>query len=135
MIRKPWDDDARRDTLRDTVRTSKRVLVVEDHEDIGELLRTLIETEGHSCRVVGTLRSALRHLKSGSFDLVFVDLDLPEGDGQVVARHAAGEAPGTEVILLSAALAPSSKAAYRRLGIRKCILKPFRGKTILKALR
>lgn len=108
----------------------KRILVVEDHEDSLEFLLTLLESAGHTAEAAGTAGEAIRKLGRSTFDLVILDLVLPDADGLTVAERASG----TPVVIVSAYLDRCSDEAYRRLRIQKKIAKPYRVKDILEAI-
>jgi CheY-like chemotaxis protein len=58
-----------------------RVLVVDDEENVRDVLREMLETEGYHVQLVGTGRAALERMSQHPFDCVFVDLRMPEMDG------------------------------------------------------
>jgi len=64
------------------------ILVVEDEAHIAEGLRFNLETEGHTVVVACDGRLALEALRERRFDLVILDLMLPETSGLEVARRA-----------------------------------------------
>ena len=60
---------------------SLRVLVAEDNAVNQKLVTRLLEKRGHSVRVVANGREALESLERGTFDLVLMDVQMPEMDG------------------------------------------------------
>lgn len=58
-----------------------RILVVEDDAGIASGLRSNLQQRGYAVDVCGTLDSAWAALRSEVFDLVLLDLGLPDGDG------------------------------------------------------
>ena len=58
-----------------------RILVVEDDAGIATGLRTNLQQRGYAVDVCGTLDAAWAALRSEVFDLVLLDLGLPDGDG------------------------------------------------------
>ena len=58
-----------------------RILVVEDDAGIATGLRTNLQQRGYAVDVCGTLDCAWAALRSEVFDLVLLDLGLPDGDG------------------------------------------------------
>ncbi len=62
-----------------------RVLIVEDHEPTRNLLRMIFRRQGWSTVVAGTLAEGLECLaREPRPDCVLLDLDLPDGQGEVV---------------------------------------------------
>lgn len=79
----------------------KRVLVVEDQKENLDFLKALIESAGHECRGVTSVEDAVRQLSSERFDLVLLDLILPDAEGIEVARHILEKQLNTPVIAIS----------------------------------
>jgi CheY-like chemotaxis protein len=113
----------------------RRVLVVEDQEESMNYLLALIEAAGHSCSVAGSVADAIRKLDSEPFDLVLLDLVLPDADGIDVARHVLERHLRIPVIAVSGYLDRWADASYARAGIRRHLSKPVRVKDILDAIR
>ena len=64
------------------------VLIADDSEDFAEMLKLLLETQGANCSVAHTGAAALDAMRSRNFDLVVLDVGLPDIDGLEVARRA-----------------------------------------------
>ncbi len=62
----------------------KRVLIVDDQEDILASIRMLVENEGYEAKTVNNGKKALSALKQESFDLVLLDMLMPEMSGREV---------------------------------------------------
>jgi CheY-like chemotaxis protein/HPt (histidine-containing phosphotransfer) domain-containing protein len=65
---------------------SLRVLVAEDNEFNAQLLEQLLERRGDRARLASNGREALRMVKEGGFDLLLLDIHMPELDGFQVAQ-------------------------------------------------
>ena len=74
---------------------AKRVLVVDDHVPTRALIRTILEaekTEQFEVFEAGTGTECLKSAdKQGPFDLVLLDVNLPDMDGYSVCREAGGD--------------------------------------------
>ena len=64
----------------------RRVLVVDDQEDIREMARLVLTAAGYDVVAVGSGREALRMAHETSFDLVLLDINMPEMDGWATLR-------------------------------------------------
>ncbi|HVR83982.1 MAG TPA: response regulator [Planctomycetota bacterium] len=113
----------------------KRILVVEDQSENIEFLRTLIESAGHHCEAVTSVGEAIGRLSSEPFDLVLLDLVLPDAEGIEVARHILERQLNTPVIAISGHLDRWSDDRVARAGIRRQLSKPYRVREILDAIR
>ena len=68
-----------------------RILVVEDDEMLGELILRNLERRGHDVRVAEDAHTALAHLRTDPFDLILLDICLPDETGWEVLRTAQKE--------------------------------------------
>ena len=63
----------------------QRILLVEDDEDVGEVLKIALVEEGYMVDFAATAAEAWRHLAAHRYALVLSDWRLPDGDGSVIA--------------------------------------------------
>lgn len=117
----------------DEVSEPLHVLVVEDTPDSLQFLKDLLETSGHRVTTAVTGDEAVRLALAGRFDLVLLDLVLPDRDGMSVARAIRGT--GVPVVAMSAYLDRWSDDEYRVAGFRARLRKPFKSAELLSALR
>jgi CheY-like chemotaxis protein len=89
----PSECEARADAL--------TVLVVDDERDVRETLADMVKALGHEVTAADGGGAALAALESGSFDLVFTDLSMPEMDGWEVAREVRRRSPRTRVVVVT----------------------------------
>ncbi|HYO63969.1 MAG TPA: sigma-54 dependent transcriptional regulator [Pyrinomonadaceae bacterium] len=79
-----------------------RILVVDDEASVRGALEIILGGQGWEVSAAATVREAEALLAAGAFDLVFVDLRLPDADGIGLLTRIKADAPETEVILMSA---------------------------------
>jgi CheY-like chemotaxis protein len=77
----------------------KKVLVVDDEEDVRDFLRIVLEASGYEVECVGDGVEALHGIDAWSPDLVLVDLMMPVMDGwEILSRRAGRGAPRLIVV-------------------------------------
>jgi CheY-like chemotaxis protein len=108
------------------------ILVVEDTRDSLDFLRTLLEGAGHRVTGAETGRRAIEEAGRRSFDLILLDLLLPDMDGLQVARALSGST--APIIAMSAYLDRWSDDDLRRVGLVQRLRKPFKSADLLAAL-
>ena len=114
-----------------------RILIVEDHPLIAELVETRLRLEGmQPVRCPGG-REAIDILGKDTFDLVVLDIMMPEVDGYEVLRHIRTESvsPELPVIFLSAKSSPADVEKGFALGANHYITKPFSGHDLVRKIR
>jgi len=90
-----------RDILREDKQGPPTVLVVDDDLGIQELFKTFLKKIGFSRVVVGTAKEAISNLQKQKFDLMFLDLKLPDAPGDQVYETAKQIDPGLNVVIIT----------------------------------
>ena len=99
----------------------KRILLIEDDEDVGALLAVALEGDGYEVDVATTAAESWARLAAQGYSLVIADWRLPDGDGSVIADGAADL--GAKTFIMSGYLPELPDS--RREGHR-CLPKPIR---------
>ena len=104
-----------------------RILMVEDNESNAYLARFLLERRGHEVVVAPTGGEGVTLARGSRFDLILLDLRLPDGDGCDFVRGLAptGEGAPTPVIAVSAHALAADRARAIEVGCRAFIEKPI----------
>jgi PAS domain S-box-containing protein len=118
--------------------TGLRVLVAEDNEFNAQLLEQLLVRRGHRVRLATNGREALARAEIGGFDLLFLDIHMPELDGfQVVQairereRAAGGHLP---VIALTARARKEDRESCLAAGMDDFLAKPIQAAYLWAAI-
>lgn len=102
-----------------------RILLVEDDLPLAEALTTLLHGAGYALDVTHDGLSAETLIGAERFDLVILDLNLPEKDGLAVLRSLRGRKNLVPILILTARGEPSEKVAGLDLGADDYMVKPF----------
>lgn len=102
-----------------------RVLLVEDDMVLGSAVADQVRADGHSVDHVTRLGDADAALKTSAFDLVLLDLMLPDGRGVPMLRDWRGAGNVTPVIILTALDQISDRIAGLDAGADDYLVKPF----------
>ncbi|HET6597853.1 MAG TPA: response regulator [Anaerolineales bacterium] len=117
---------------------SLKILVTDDDELSRRLMHVILTQEGHRVETAGNGIEALEAVKNNIFDIVFMDLHMPDMDGMEASRQIrAWEAGGTHtfIVALTASYLPEIGQALFDSGIDNYISKPFEVEQIQKLLK
>ncbi len=104
---------------------SHHILVADDDAAIRQLLKTLLEEAGYSVTEAHTGQEALEGLKSSSYDLVLLDMRMPEMTGMEVLKQQRDTVGDVPVILITGYGSPNLAIQASSLGAYSYITKPF----------
>lgn len=106
--------------------TSKpRVLIVEDEEHLRSVIKLNLEMEDYDVSAVNTGPRALEKLRSSRFDVVVLDVMLPEVDGFTVCKTIRLEGNQTPVLFLTAKNSSKDRIEGLKIGGDDYLAKPF----------
>lgn len=111
----------------------RKVLLIDDETEICYLLSKMLQRAGADCRVAHTLQDGSNALSQEDFDLVFLDIHLPDGLGYDLIPTIRGHQPRARVIAISAVDAERGRAVAQ--GADLFLPKPFDKDTIMASLR
>lgn len=118
---------------------SLRVLLADDSEDNVFLVQSYLRHSGCVIDIAENGAAAVEKFRSGQYDLVLMDLQMPVKDGYQATREIRGweraqHAKAVPVLALSAAALQSDIEKSREAGCTAYLTKPIRRKTLLEAM-
>ncbi len=118
--------------FKDSPYKSKSVLLVDDEEDLGWIMKEIFREAGHSLICATTAREGIEKFKnSRNLDMAIIDLRLGRESGLTFARKAKAINDKVKLVMISAFRTSDTKTRARRLGIRHFLDKPIRVETLL----
>jgi two-component system response regulator VicR len=102
-----------------------RILVVEDEEAIAEGLLLNLSRKGHTAELARDGAEALKIAAERRWDLILLDVRLPEVDGFEVCRRLREDGDLTPILMLTARDQPDDKVYGLKLGADDYLVKPF----------
>jgi two-component system phosphate regulon response regulator PhoB len=112
-----------------------KILVVEDEADLAKLVRNWLERDKHLVEVIDNGLEALTHLQIDKFDVIILDLMLPEMSGMEVCRRYRQGKGKTPILMLTAKNSVEDKEAGLDAGADDYLTKPFNMKELAARVR
>lgn len=113
----------------------ERILIVEDELTIATGLRDDLEFDGFSVEIAEDGATALDRILEGRFDLILLDLMLPEMDGLEVCRRARSKGIRAPIIMLTAKGHEVDRVVGLELGADDYVTKPFSRRELLARIK
>ena len=102
----------------------KRLLLVEDDRSLGATLCERLQRENYEVAWAETKQRALKKLGEGLWDLVILDIGLPDGSGFELARHIKGSS-SLPIMFMTALSTAEHRLEGFEIGAEEFIPKPF----------
>jgi CheY-like chemotaxis protein len=105
-----------------------KIIVIEDVADSANLAKKILTKHGHDALVASNGEEAIQYISANTFDLVLLDLGLPDVDGQTLLgvlrrNYGMGETP---IIVCTAWPPDSAKKMAESYGFDGYLSKPYR---------
>ncbi len=112
-----------------------RILMIEDDVRLAEMLRTYLREAGYTVALAEDGARGLRHLEQQTYDLVLLDLMLPDADGLDVCRSIRQTQRLLPVIMITARGETMDRVVGLELGADDYLSKPFEPRELLARIR
>jgi DNA-binding NtrC family response regulator len=112
-----------------------KILAIDDEKNIRHLIQSEFALEGFDVTTAGSGEEGLRRFDQDQFDMVFLDLKLPEMDGLETLRRLKQKSSSTEVIMITGHGEIASAVTSMKLGARDYVTKPFKLDELLTLAR
>jgi two-component system CheB/CheR fusion protein len=111
-----------------------RILLVEDHGDTAQMMKRLLEAEGHRVETAGDVATALAAAAERPFDLLISDLGLPDGSGMDLMRELRVQGVGLPAVALSGYGMEEDMRRSREAGFVEHLTKPVNVQRLLETV-
>ena len=114
-----------------------KVLLVDDNENITDLLSKFLKSKGFEHVVTNDSREGLEYIQGGKYDVVLLDISMPEFSGFDVIKKLESEKilKDQKIIILSASSFTSQiNDLLKKDGIHRCLKKPIQLNELLTAI-
>jgi DNA-binding response OmpR family regulator len=112
----------------------RRILVIDDNEDLADGLSELMELHKHEVDVVLTGGDGVRAAGRKSYDIIFVDIGLPDINGVECARMIKEGGSSAKIVLMTGYSAQDIPAQVNELDNTELLTKPIDPASILERI-
>ncbi|MCW5518246.1 response regulator transcription factor [Aureitalea sp. L0-47] len=102
-----------------------KVLVIEDNLELLQDIKSFLEEEGNICEIAPTYKSAMGKIGFFPYDILVVDITLPDGNGLDIIREVKKENIDIGIIIISAKNSVGDKIHGLEIGADDYLTKPF----------
>jgi len=102
-----------------------KVLVVENDVYLAESVRGLLKEWGHEARLCARAKDAVRFFRTGEYDLVLMEVRLPDMKGEELIAKLKGLSPDTRIVTMTASNSREQEIRIREQGILYYMVKPL----------
>ncbi len=111
------------------------ILIAEDDLPVAKFLLAGLETEHFNVRLVASGKDVLGTLDNGSFDLLILDLNLPDVSGLEVLRQVRSKSPHLPILILTGNARVEDRVSGLESGADDYVTKPFAFSELLARVR
>lgn len=111
------------------------ILIVEDDENLRIALRDNLEEEGYAVADAASAAAAAEAIRRSPFDLVVLDIMLPDGDGYTLCRQLRAGGHRSPILMLTARALEDDLVAGLDAGADDYLVKPYRLRELLARVR
>ncbi len=111
------------------------ILVIDDEAEIRESLEQLLQFEGYKAECAATGEEGLRRIENGLFDLVLLDINLPDHNGLDLLRTLKRDSPELGVIMITAYASTQMAFQASKQGADSYVTKPWDNDKLLLEIR
>ncbi len=112
-----------------------KILVVEDDRSMNYLLRMALKEEGYDVNGVFSLREAYEEIATQVYDVILLDLKLPDGNGMELINELSDSVVDTRIIVITAHGTINTAVEAVKKGAYNFITKPFEMEKLLIEIR
>ncbi len=112
-----------------------RILIADDEQKILELMKDILESQGHQVVAVSDGETALRWAQSDRFDVALIDVMMPRMDGYHVAASMRAFENPPKIIIVTARDFHGDREAVQASGADAFLHKPFSAKDLMDVVK
>lgn len=110
------------------------VLVIDDESVICDACQMVLSEKGHMVVLKNDGRSGLDAIRQGTYDIVLLDMKLPDMDGMEILKVVQEEKPGLNIIVMTGYSSISNAVQAMKKGASDYLAKPFTDDELIETI-
>ncbi len=111
------------------------ILIVDDDHNLSCILMNILDYEGYSCNIANDGKSALTQIDRDNYDLLLLDLKLPDVSGMEILKRNMRKNPHSQVVMISGQGTIHTAVEATRLGAYDFLEKPLDSERVLMTIK
>lgn len=111
------------------------VLVIDDESVICDACQMVLSEEGHMVALKMDGKSGLDAIRQGAYDIVLLDMKLPDMDGMEIIKALQEEKPGLNIIVMTGYSSISNAVQAIKEGASDYLAKPFTDDELIETIK
>lgn len=112
----------------------KKILIVDDDQVVLASCKRILDSEGYAVSLTSNVKDALQMLQKKNFDIILVDVIMPEYDGIYLIGNVRENLPHLPILVMSGYPTPETISSGMRMGATHFIAKPFTPDELITAV-
>jgi len=112
----------------------KKILIVDDDQVVLASCKRILDSEGYAVSLTSNVKEALQMLQKKNFDIILVDVIMPEYDGIYLIGNVRENLPHLPILVMSGYPTPETISSGMRMGATHFIAKPFTPDELITAV-
>jgi len=111
-----------------------RIFIIDDESVICDACELVLSEEGHTVFCCATGKAGLQAIQQGTYDVILLDMKLPDIDGMEVLRAVCKHKPSPCIIVMTGYATMSNAVQTMKLGAVDFLSKPFTDDELISAI-
>jgi len=134
IVHKPFDIDRVIAIIEELLRTKTRILVVDNQSGDRETMKGILETKGYRVAIAKNGAEAIEMVRSRHYDIIFLDIELPDSDAARTLGQIHNIDPQARVIIMTDNHGDNLINGWLNRDVHHCIYKPLDIAKVLKVI-
>jgi len=108
-----------------TIKKELNILMIDDNEQITKMISTFLKLSNHKCLIANDGEVGLELLQKNNFDVILLDLAMPDVDGyEILEKIKNSDMPSKVIVLTASNVTKENLKKFKEMGVFSTLQKP-----------